>query len=96
MTKVLYLREQTKPAKHVSFDPSGAYIAVSASDGIMYVYSLSTEQPELVKKIDGVIRALETDSETSSRAVWHPDGRALGAPTATRGNSIDTTCTVWS
>jgi chromosome transmission fidelity protein 4 len=39
----------------------------------------------LVKKVDGLIRSLETESEASSRAIWHPDGTALAVPTATRG-----------
>ena len=37
-----------------------------------------------MRKVDGVIRSLETDAEPSSRAIWHPDGRAFAAPTATR------------
>lgn len=81
---VLYLRDQGKPVKHVSFDPSGLHISLSCSDGCVYVYSLAEEQPELVRKIDGLIRSLETDSEVSSKVVWHPDGRAFAAPTATR------------
>ncbi|KAI9873992.1 MAG: hypothetical protein M1830_010314 [Pleopsidium flavum] len=84
MSRVLYLRDQQKPVKHLSFHPSGSYLALSCTDGIIYIYSLSTEEPELVRKIDGLIRTLETDAEASSRAVWHPDGRALAAPTATR------------
>jgi len=82
--KVLYLREQPKPTKHLSFHPSGSYLAASCTNGIVYIYSLSTEEPELVRKVDGVIRTLETDAEASSKAIWHPDGRAFAAPTATR------------
>lgn len=82
--KVLYLKELPKPAKHLSFDPSGSYIAASCTDGVVYVYSLSTEEPELVRKVDGLIRTLEIESESSSRAIWHPDGRAFAASTATR------------
>ena len=82
--KILYLRDLPKPAKHLSFDPSGSYIAASCTDGIVYIYSLSTEEPELVRRIDGLIRTLEIESEPSSRAIWHPDGRAYAAPTATR------------
>src|SRR4051794_20981847 len=85
MTRVLYLRERTKPVKHLSFHPDGSYLAASCSDGLVYVYSLSTEEPQLVKKVDGLIRCLETESEASSRAIWHPDGTAFAAPTATRG-----------
>jgi chromosome transmission fidelity protein 4 len=81
---VLYLRDQPKPAKHLSFHPSGSYIAVSCTDGIVYIYSLTSEVPSLVRKIDGFIRALETNAEASSKAAWHPDGRAFAVPTATR------------
>lgn len=88
MTNVLYLREQSKSPKHLSFHPSGSYIAISCSDGLVYVYSLSTEEPQLVKKVDGLIRALEADVEASSSAIWHPDGRAFAAPTATRDIQI--------
>lgn len=81
---MLYLRDLPKPAKHLSFHPSGAYLAVSCTDGVVYIYSLSAEVPELVRKVDGVIRSLEADVEISARAIWHPDGRAFAAPTATR------------
>jgi chromosome transmission fidelity protein 4 len=84
MMNVIYLREHTRPAKHVSFHPSGSYVALSCTDGIVYIYSISTELAKLVRKIDGVIRSLETFTESTSRAIWHPDGRAFAAPTATR------------
>ena len=81
---VMSLREQLKPVKHLSFDPSGKYIALSCTDGLVYVYSLTNDEPELIRKIDGLIRTVETDDEISSKVVWHPDGRAFAAPTATR------------
>lgn len=81
---ILLLRDLPKPAKHLTYDPSGSYLAASCSDGIIYIYILSKEEPELVRKIDGVIRGLDVESETSSKAIWHPDGRAFAAPTATR------------
>lgn len=84
MTNVLYLREHPKPAKHLSFHPTGSSITVSCTDGIIYIYDLDTETPILAKKVDGIIRSLDSDDETSSQAVWHPDGRAFAAPTATR------------
>jgi chromosome transmission fidelity protein 4 len=85
MTKVLYLRDQTRPVKHVSFDRSGSVLAASCSDGVVYFYSLSSETPQLLKKVDGLVKSLETDAEASSKIVWHPDGRAFGASTATKG-----------
>jgi chromosome transmission fidelity protein 4 len=81
---VMSLREQLKPVKHLSFDPSSKYIALSCTDGLVYVYSLLNDEPELVRKVDGLIRTLETDDEISSKVAWHPDGRAFAAPTATR------------
>jgi chromosome transmission fidelity protein 4 len=83
-SSVMYLREQLKPVKHLSFDPSSKYITLSCTDGLVYVYSLMSDEPELVRKVDGLIRTVETDDEISSRIAWHPDGRAFAAPTATR------------
>ncbi len=83
-SSVMSLREQPKPVKHLSFDPSGEHIALSCTDGLVYVYSLISDEPELVQKIDGLIRIVETEDEVSSKVVWHPDGRAFAAPTATR------------
>lgn len=82
--KVMILRGQKNSAKHVAFHPSGNYLAISGVDGTIYIYSLSTEEPELVKKIDGIISALKEDSESSSKVAWHPDGRAFLAQTPTR------------
>lgn len=87
MEKVMYLREQARPVKHVSFDVSGTLLAVSCTDGMVYMYSLSSEQPQLVKRIDGLIKTLETDAEASAKIAWHPDGRAFAAPTSTRGGT---------
>ncbi|KAK2735290.1 hypothetical protein FQN57_001185 [Myotisia sp. PD_48] len=84
ITEVKYLRDQSKGAKHVTFDPSGRYVTVSCSDGIIYCYSFTEIEPTLLHKIDGVVRRLETDSEATSKAVWHPDGTAFAAVEATR------------
>jgi chromosome transmission fidelity protein 4 len=91
MTQVKYLREQSKGTKHVTFDPSGRYATVSGTDGILYVYSLQEEEPQLLRKLDGVIRRLEPDAEATSKAVWHPDGTAFAAADATRDISIYST-----
>ncbi|KAJ6171586.1 Dihydroxy-acid/6-phosphogluconate dehydratase [Penicillium chermesinum] len=88
MTQVKYLREQAKGTKHVTFHPQGRYIAVSGTDGILYVYSLDGDEPELSRKLDGAIRRLEPDAEATSRAVWHPDGTAFVVATATRDISL--------
>ena len=84
MTQVLYLREHPRSAKHVSFDVSGTTVAVSSTDGMVYMYSLSSEQPQLLKRIDGLIKVLDNDAEASGGVAWHPDGRAFAAPTGTK------------
>ncbi|KAJ5126182.1 hypothetical protein N7526_008359 [Penicillium atrosanguineum] len=88
MTQTKYLREQEKGAKHVAFDPNGRYVAVSDINGKLYIYSLNEEEPELVRKLDGVIQALEPEKEATSKAVWHPDGTAFAVAEATRDISI--------
>ncbi|KAF2156030.1 WD40 repeat-like protein [Myriangium duriaei CBS 260.36] len=88
MTKVIQLKDQKRPVKHVSFDPSGSLVAVSCSDGNVYVYSISSEQPQMIQKIDGLVKVLETDAEATSAISWHPDGRAFAAPTATRSIQV--------
>lgn len=83
-TVVRHAREHGKPTKHVSFDPKGTTLALSCTDGVIYIYSLTSEQPELIRKIDGILGSLEMESEASGRVVWHPDGRAFAVPTPTR------------
>ncbi|KAL2020135.1 hypothetical protein VTK56DRAFT_8740 [Thermocarpiscus australiensis] len=82
--QLLTLKEHGKPTKHLSFDPKGSLLALSCTDGVIYVYSLTAEHPELIRKVDGVIGRMETDSEASCRVAWHPDGRAFAVPTPTR------------
>jgi len=84
MEQVFYLREHPRSAKHVSFDFNNSTIAVSCVDGIVYIYSISSEQPQLLKRMDGLIKMLENDADASSRVIWHPDGRAFAAATATK------------
>ena len=88
MTKVKYLRDQAKGTKHVTFDPSGRYVTVSCTDGMLYVYSILSDEPELVRKLDGVIRRLEPEDEATSRIVWHPDGTAFASAEATRDIAV--------
>ncbi|KAH7118016.1 chromosome segregation protein-like protein [Dendryphion nanum] len=84
MSQVQYLRDQSRAVKHVAFDNSGSRLAVSCTDGNVYMYSLSSEEPNLIKTIPGMIKILETDSEASSKVLWHPDGRAFATPTTSR------------
>ncbi|EME47413.1 hypothetical protein DOTSEDRAFT_77728 [Dothistroma septosporum NZE10] len=88
MERVMYLRDQMRPIKQLSFDRSGATLTASSTDGIIYVYSLSSEQPVLIKTIQGLIGILESDAENSARATWHPDGRAFVVATDTKDLQI--------
>lgn len=81
---IVSLEDHIKPAKHVTWHFKGRYLAVSCTDGVIYIYKASDEKWALLTKIDGVVPSVETNSEVSSRIVWHPDGTAFAAPTATR------------
>ncbi|KIW13584.1 hypothetical protein PV08_08773 [Exophiala spinifera] len=78
------LREHPKPIKHLSYDPSGKYLAASCTNGVIYIYTMAGPEPSLLRTIDGVINRLETAESTSSKCVWHPDGRAFACATQTR------------
>ena len=84
MSKVIFLREHLRSVKQVAFDRSGTTLAASCTDGIIYMYSISSEQPQLIKRVDGLIGMVQSDSEESIRAIWHPDGTALALPTSNR------------
>ncbi|KAF5613491.1 chromosome transmission fidelity 4 [Fusarium subglutinans] len=88
ITQVKHLREHARAVRNVSFDPRGRLVALSGTDGIVYVYSLTAEEPELIRKVDGIIGAIDGDSETSTRVAWHPDGRAFAVPTPVRDIQI--------
>ncbi|RPA89788.1 hypothetical protein L873DRAFT_1795890 [Choiromyces venosus 120613-1] len=53
------------------------------SDGNYHV--VFAEELELVKKMNGIINAMDEESEACSKVAWHPDGRAFAAQTPTRG-----------
>lgn len=88
ITKFWHLREHARAARNVSFDPSGNLIAVSCTDGIIYVYSLTADEPELIRKVDGIIASVDSESEVSTQVAWHPDGRAFAVPTPTKDIQI--------
>ncbi|KAM7216687.1 Minichromosome loss protein 1 [Rhypophila decipiens] len=87
-TNLRKLDEHRKPTKHLAFDPKGTLLALSCTDGVVYIYSLTAESPELITKVDGIIGRMETDSETSCQVAWHPDGRAFAVPTPTRAIQV--------
>jgi chromosome transmission fidelity protein 4 len=55
------------------------------------MYSLDGDEPEMVKKVEGMIKSLETDADSSSKVLWHPDGRAFATPTALRDVQVMST-----
>jgi chromosome transmission fidelity protein 4 len=83
-TQVKHLREHNRAARDVTFDPNGGLAMVSGVDGIVYVYSLTADEPELIHKIDGIIGARDSEDIVSTQVAWHPDGRAFAVPTATK------------
>ncbi|KAI1388308.1 WD40 repeat-like protein [Hypoxylon trugodes] len=83
-SRIRHLKEHNKPTKHLSFDTKGSILTLACTDGVVYVYSLTSDEPELIKKVDGIIGSLDTESDISSQVAWHPDGRAFAVPTPTR------------
>ncbi|KAF5524932.1 Minichromosome loss protein 1 [Colletotrichum aenigma] len=80
-SQIRTLKEHGRPTKHLAFDPKGGMLALACTDGVIYVYSLTADTPELIRKVDGVLGPLESDSENSAKIAWHPDGRAFAVPT---------------
>ena len=85
--KIMHLREQSRSVKHVTFHPTGTYLAVSCTAGKVYIYTLSSKQPVLSKKLEGIIQVLEPDADATSKIAWHPDGRAFAVVTPTKGTT---------
>lgn len=87
--KVIHLRDQPKSAKNVSWAGSTEeLLTVSSTDGNIYVYQINNwEEASLVTTIQALLKPVESDADTSVKAVWHPDGRAFAVATPTRGNS---------
>lgn len=82
--QIRHLKEHNKPTKHLAFDTKGSTVTLACTDGILYVYSLTSDEPELIRKVDGVIGALDVELDASAKVAWHPDGRAFAVPTPTR------------
>ena len=87
-SRVIILRGHSKSVKHITFHPNGNIVTTSSSDGSIYVFSITSEEASLVKKIDGIIPAVDVDSEVSSKAIWHPDGSVFAAPTSLNGTQL--------
>ncbi|KIV86613.1 hypothetical protein PV11_02213 [Exophiala sideris] len=82
--QITILRDHPKPIKHLTYDPTGKYLAASCTNGLIYIYAMTGSEPTLFRTIDGVIKRLETAEAATSRCVWHPDGRAFACATPTR------------
>ncbi|TDZ31158.1 Minichromosome loss protein 1 [Colletotrichum spinosum] len=82
-SQVRTLKEHGKPTRNLAFDPKGGLLALACTDGVIYVYSMTSDEPELIRKVVGVLGPTDSDSETSTKIVWHPDGRAFAVPTPT-------------
>ncbi|KAJ3950660.1 DNA polymerase alpha accessory factor Mcl1 [Colletotrichum fioriniae] len=80
-SRIRVLKDHGRPTKHLAFDPKGGLLALACTDGVIYVYSMTAETPELIRKVDGIIGPLDPESENSAKIVWHPDGRAFAVPT---------------
>ncbi|KAK5071682.1 DNA polymerase alpha accessory factor Mcl1 [Lithohypha guttulata] len=82
--RIHVLRSQPKPIKHLSYDPTGKWLAASCTDGKIYMYNVEEEEPKFVKAIDGIIQRLEIVDDTTSACFWHPQGKVFACGTASR------------
>lgn len=87
-SRVIILRGHSKSVKHIAFHPNGNIVTTSASDGCIYVFSITSEEASLVKKIGGIIPAVDVDSDVSAKVAWHPDGSVFAAPTTSNGTAL--------
>lgn len=78
------LRNHPKPIKHLSYDPTGTWLAASCIDGKIYMYNVEGEEPRFVGATDGIIQRLETADDATSKCFWHPAGQVFACSTASR------------
>lgn len=88
MSRVVHLRDLPAAVKHLSFDPDGTTLSVTLQNGDIRLHvfdPFASTVSDAIKVLIGIGRALDGEEQGSARAVWHPDGRAFGVATATRG-----------
>lgn len=77
---VLTLRDFKRSVKHVSYHPNGGLLMASSVDGSVYIYNVSSEEPRLIKRLDSIVPILDSDSNATSKAVWHPGSDVVAIP----------------
>jgi len=88
MSRVVHLRDLPAAVKHLSFDPDGATLSITLQNGDIRIHEFdpfASTVSDAIKVLSGIGRALNGDEQSSAKAAWHPDGRAFGVATATRG-----------
>ncbi|KAK9465491.1 WD40-repeat-containing domain protein [Lipomyces arxii] len=83
ITRTLTLSGHRQNVKHLSYHPNGALIATSSTDGAIRIYSISSEEPRLIKTIENITVAVDANSQVSTKIAWHPDGRAFATQNKT-------------
>ncbi|KAK9235116.1 WD40-repeat-containing domain protein [Lipomyces kononenkoae] len=84
ITRIITLPAHRQGVKHVAFHPNGALLATSSVDGAIRIFSISSEEPQLVKTIEGLSPPVELSDETCTKVAWHPDGRGFATQNKTR------------
>lgn len=85
ITRTLSLSGHRQGVKHISFHPNGVLVSTASFDGTIRIFSISSEEPELVKSFEGITAAIEDElDEKSIKVAWHPDGRVFATQNKTR------------
>lgn len=80
--RTIDLPNHPQSVKHVSYSPLGNVIATSCTDGNVRFYSISSENPELLYMLEGVIPAVtDAGEQKSTKVFFHPQGQQFAITT---------------
>lgn len=82
--RVIDLPEHPQGVKHVAYGPLGNTVATSCTDGNIRFFSISSEIPQEIFKLEGVVPAVGScDEEKSTKVYFNPQDETFAVPTKT-------------
>jgi chromosome transmission fidelity protein 4 len=78
------LPKHPQGVKHVAYGPLGNTVATSCTDGNVRFFSISSEIPQEIYKLEGVVPAVSScDEEKSTKVYFNPQDQTFAVPTKT-------------